>query len=255
MSIIANQKLNKRTSETVLETINFTDLLDGGTIASITSIEASSDLTITSEEINSTELELDGQTIEIGNGIQFEVAGGVNLTEYIITITIVKDTLETLVAEVIIFITNALVDYYGSVAAAEEYFSLRLGSDSWSDATTADKLKSLIQATRAIDRLNFVSDKTSEDQLLQFPRDDETETPEDISVACYEEALQLLSGSDANEEMRSLGLLSQGISTAKETYDRSSNPLNVISGIVSPIAWSYLFPYLRDAREVIVSRV
>lgn len=255
MGVIANQKLNKKTTETIRETINFTDLLDGNTIDTINSITASTDLTITNEAINVVPIVLDGQTIDIGMAVQFDVAGGVNLTEYVITINIETSGGDTLEVDVILFVTNNLVDYYGSVAGANEYFTLRLNVDDWNDAPTNEKLAALMQATRAIDRLNFAGEKLTTTQLLQFPRDDDENVPQDIMLACYEEALVLLAGNDPQEQISSMRLISQGISSAKETYDRSTTPENVTSGILSHVAWAYIRPYLQDPREIILSRV
>lgn len=255
MAYIASQKLNKKSTETVLETVNLTDLLDGGTISTINSVTVTPNgLTVANEEINTVVIELDGETIEIGKGIQFEASAGTHLTEYSITFNITTSNAEILEFTIPLFVTNSLVDYYGSLASANEYFDLMVNVDDWHEATSGNKLRALIQATRSIDRLNFDGDKTDTEQLLQFPRGGDTVFPDDINFACYEEALQLLVGANPQDQISEMRLVSQAISSAKETYDLSSVPGNIPAGIISHRAWSYLNPYLRDPGEIVISR-
>jgi len=144
---------------------------------------------------------------------------------------------------------------YCTVAEAEVYFSGRLGADAWDDAVSTDKSKALITATRMIDRLNYIGIRTSELQSLQFPRNDDTSIPTDIKNATCELALALLDGVDPDLEYENLSMVAQGYSNAKSTYDRSSKPEHILSGIPSFRAWTYLKPYLRDNLTFDLSRV
>lgn len=146
-------------------------------------------------------------------------------------------------------------DYYGTLTNAAEYFASRLNSSAWDDATEVDRLKALKTATRAIDLLNFAGDKAEDDQYLQFPRGSDTVVPPDIVIACYEEALKLLDGADPDTEIANLGTISQGFSSVRKTYDRTVAVEHVRAGIVSPLAWSRLRPFLRDPNEIKISRV
>lgn len=144
---------------------------------------------------------------------------------------------------------------YATVADGETYFTERLNSDAWDDASEANKAKSLITATRIIDRLNFKGTKTSENQTLQFPRNDDATIPEDIKFACLEVALALLDGVDPEIEFDNLSMVSQNYANVRSTYDRSIPNEHIVAGIPSVSAWRYLKPYLRDGHTVDLSRV
>jgi len=146
-------------------------------------------------------------------------------------------------------------DAYCTIAEADAYFSGRLNTDAWDDATSGDQVKALVQATRMIDRLNFKGEMTDEDQQFQFPRDDDTLVPEDIKYACSEIALALLDGVDPELEFDNLRMVSQGYANVRSTYDKDSPPQHFVAGIPSVTAWRYLKPYLRDVNAVDLSRV
>ena len=144
---------------------------------------------------------------------------------------------------------------YCTKAEADTYFSGRLNTDAWDDATDAEKDKALIQATRIIDQLNFKGTKTDDSQELQFPRDDDTVVPDDIKSACSEIALALLDGVDPETEADNLFMVSQGYANVRSTYDRQGQAEHFVAGVPSVTAWRYLLPYLRDNRAVDLSRV
>jgi hypothetical protein len=144
---------------------------------------------------------------------------------------------------------------YATRTEAQAYFDERLNTDAWDDATEANQTKALAMSTKLIDRLNFVGEKTDEDQDNQFPRDNDTEVPNDIKNACSEIALALLDGVDPELEFENLAMVSQGYANVRSTYDRSFAQEHIVAGIPSVIAWRYLKPYLRDARAIDLSRV
>jgi len=144
---------------------------------------------------------------------------------------------------------------YCTKTEADTYFSGRLNTDAWDDASDADKDKVLIQATRIIDQLNFKGEKTDAAQELQFPRNDDTEVPDDIKCACSEIALALLDGVDPEIEADNLFMISQGYANVRSTYDRQAQAEHSVAGVPSVTAWRYLLPYLRDSRAVDLSRV
>lgn len=144
---------------------------------------------------------------------------------------------------------------YTSRAEGDTYFSGRLNTDCWDDASDADKDKALLQATRAMDRLNYRGEKTDADQELQFPRGGDLLVPDDIKAACAEEALALLEGKDPEMERESLSIKSQEFGKAKVGFDKSTGrPMNILNGIMSATAWSYILPYLRDPMTFFISR-
>ena len=146
-------------------------------------------------------------------------------------------------------------DYYGTHAAAETYFSERLDTKIWDGTLYSDRIAALIMSTRAIDKLNFGSDKNNENQNLQFPRGDDTVVPVEIEYAAYEVALALLDGYNPDEEVETLGVLSEAYSGVRTTYDASHVNEHIRAGIPSIEAWEYLRPFLRDPTQVRLSRV
>jgi len=163
---------------------------------------------------------------------------------------------------------------YATTTEADAYFDTRLHSQLWEGSSPADKNKALAQATRAIDRLRFVGQRNSvyavvqaglsseeaiaqavAEQPLEFPRDADEEVPEDIKIACYEEAFTLLDGKDPDAELEDLPVVSQGYSSVRVTVDRSFVQEHLNAGICSPRAWRYIKPYLAEARDVRINRV
>jgi hypothetical protein len=144
---------------------------------------------------------------------------------------------------------------YATIVEGDIYFSMRLNSEVWEDANTADKQKALEQGTIIIDRLNFAGCKTDENQSEQFPRGEDTVVPEDIKSADCEIALALLDGVDPEIESENLRMTAHKYGSVQTNYDVGSPPLNVIAGVPSMSAWRYLVPYLRDQRAITLHRV
>lgn len=143
---------------------------------------------------------------------------------------------------------------YITIADATIYFSERLHTEVWDEASNTDRLKALIMATRTIDKLNFIGDKTDSAQTLQFPRGGDSNVPDAIKEATCEVALRLLDGIDIDMEIENVRTNSSGISSVNNTYDARVVPEYVLAGVPSPTAWHLLKPYLRDARELSVTR-
>ena len=143
---------------------------------------------------------------------------------------------------------------YITLEDAETYFDERYNSPSWDAASDTDKTKALKTATRYIDRLNFKGDKYDDDQVNQFPRDDDTVVPDDIQYSCCEVAYALLDGIEPELEFENLDMVSQGYGNVKSTYDRSVKPSHMLAGIPSIVAWRYLLPYLRDPKYIDLTR-
>lgn len=161
--------------------------------------------------------------------------------------------------------------YYGTLDEANTYFSERLHSSAWTDSADADKPKALNSARIAIDNLNFkgvksavydimydssgnlVNPQPSEvaiitadaTQALEFERGSDTEIPEQIKQAQWEESYMLLDGADPVSEYESLRVKRQGYSSVRTTYaDDDPSVEHLVYGIVSPNAWRLLKPYL-----------
>jgi hypothetical protein len=145
--------------------------------------------------------------------------------------------------------------FYGTISRANVYFSRRLNTRSWDTAVYSDREAALIQATRTIDKLNFAGDKADSSQSLQFPRNNDAEVPIEIEFACYEIVLVLLDGYNQDQEIQTIGVLSESYSSVRTTYDGDFVAEHVRAGIPSIEAWEYLYPFLRDSRSVRISRV
>ena len=170
---------------------------------------------------------------------------------------------------------------YGSEAEADKYFRNRLHSTGWFKQSPEDRRKAILAATRVIDALNYSGDKLDPDQGLQFPRTfrrpktkkrrgfgfglgknigsvdicccpDEDQEPESTEVPCeivqaaYEIGYEILVNCrDAELELESLGISSQGLSSVRTTYARSQVPIDhIVAGIPSVAAWRLLRPFL-----------
>lgn len=148
-----------------------------------------------------------------------------------------------------------MANYYGTHTAAIVYFNERLDTRVWDEALYNDRISALIMATRAIDKLNFAGDKNDADQTLQFPRGDDTLVPTEVEYATYEVALVLLDGYSPDQEVETLGVLSESYSGVRTTYDVGHVNEHIRAGIPSIEAWEYLRPFLRDPTRVRLSRV
>lgn len=174
--------------------------------------------------------------------------------------------------------SNSSVDefQYVSLSVAQSYFDTRLHEIAWTDASPGDREKSLLAASRIIDRLNFKGQKktvydvytannqatqlelnaASQEQALQFPRDTDTEIPEEIKIACLEIAYALLDGIDPDLELENLAIVSHGYASVRTTFARTQNPQEHLNaGVPSATAWRYLKPFLREPGGIILSRV
>ena len=160
---------------------------------------------------------------------------------------------------------------YISSSDADDYFVTRLDSFDWYSASTTLKQAALITATRAIDCLNFVGVKWSHTQLLEFPRlrpvlvppcgwpgppvDRPPVVPQEILIACCEEAFVRLGGANAEFEIDALNVTNTFYANVRETYDRAIVTASTRAGILSKVAWNFLFPWLADADSISLCRV
>jgi len=172
--------------------------------------------------------------------------------------------------------------YYGTLDEANTYFDDRLHSTAWADAAAADLPKALNTVRQAIDNLNFKGVKSavydimydstgnllstqptqtaiiaaSDTQPLEFPRGSDSVVPEQIKYAQWEEAIMRLDGADPVSEYEALRVKRQGYSSVRTTYaDDDASVEHLAYGIVSPLAWQLLLPYLLFSRDLRFSRV
>lgn len=79
-----------------------------------------------------------------------------------------------------------------TVETADLYFKNRPNSEGWQDLPNLKKEQALIFATMKVNNFNFVGNKKSSYQKLEFPRDFSPELPADIQNAVMEEAFAIL---------------------------------------------------------------
>jgi len=144
---------------------------------------------------------------------------------------------------------------YLTIIEAQQYFNERLDTDAWDYADDTDKTKALAMATKAIDRLNFIGDKTDESQELQFPRGGDAIIPTAINNACCEITISLLEGINSSAEIDDIRVISARFDNVSTTYNGKIAQEYVVAGIPSAIAWQLLVPYLRDTQKVSIDRV
>lgn len=163
---------------------------------------------------------------------------------------------------------------YPTLSQADDYFETRLFGQRWANYSAQDRNNALLAASEDIDRLNFIGMKhaawvqaqstpcdqdailiASATQERQFPRGADEEVPNDILNACYEIAFERLDGKDPTLEYEDLPTVSQGYSSVRRTYNRSFVQEHLQHGIVSPLAWRYLKPYLRSGDDIKLLRV
>lgn len=102
---------------------------------------------------------------------------------------------------------------YGSYDEALAYLAAHANSTNWDSAETEDRNKSLVSATRMLDRANWQGQKTSSSQALEFPRTGLTDkdgnavasdaVPTLVEEACYELALQILGDAEIQDSASS----------------------------------------------------
>lgn len=96
---------------------------------------------------------------------------------------------------------------YADEDDADEYLLASFHASNWTSATELQKQMALVTATRLLDRQDWLGDKTSSSQTLEWPRTNtgvtgvtNTVIPEDIVNACIELALSLVDGSEVQSE-------------------------------------------------------
>ncbi len=123
-----------------------------------------------------------------------------------------------------------------SLETADLYFQNRPNSDDWDDLTDLKKEQALIFATMKINNFNFVGNKKSASQKLEFPRDFSPEMPVEIQNAVCEEAYAILFPSP-HAQNRQKGISSVTLGSSSVSYfDRenlgvllSNEALNFVS--------------------------
>ena len=162
---------------------------------------------------------------------------------------------------------------YGTVNGGNAYFTARLHSYDWDQASVADRLAALVEATELIDQFDFVGRKygvqvvvdalgdeadlsTDENrealrvanlaQELEFPRGSVNTVPTEVEQACYLIAKAMLGGRDPEADLEGLATKATKYGDIGTVYDRTGNTMDHIAHLIpSPQAWNLLKPFLR----------
>lgn len=148
------------------------------------------------------------------------------------------------------------MSFYGTVVDADAFFLTRPDvGQVWATAAADTKQRFMEYATELIDNLNYTGDKNVDTQELEFPRGSDTVVPKAIEQACYLCARELLDGRDPEFEAEHLNDMGATYGNARSRKDASHVSEATAHGIPSEAAWRLIRPYLRDGREVTLSRV
>jgi hypothetical protein len=101
------------------------------------------------------------------------------------------------------------------LTGAKQYFSNRLNSQAWDNASEEDKQKAISTANMQLDSFRFKVDNTR------------------FNYAIYEQAIWLLQG-DKRAELQQSGVTSMTMSKLSESYSARQDPF------IAPQAWYYL---------------
>ena len=155
---------------------------------------------------------------------------------------------------------------YGSLVLANNYFSMRLNTFNWDQASADDRIRANNEAFEASNRFNYVGQKFVVQQALnadadateatlraadltqvgEFPRGDSTVVPDEVRWAQYLWSLALLSGRVPEDDFENLAVTSQAYGGVRQSYNRDISMDHLALLIPSPAAFNYLRPWFRD---------
>lgn len=153
--------------------------------------------------------------------------------------------------------TYVAITPYADRTYANAYFAERLSTVAWDNASNGDKDKALKMATLLIDQLPYIGYKNDESQAREFPRNNDTEIPQEVAMACAEVAKALLEGNNLESLYEKSGISSesQGGASASYTGNGPAELLGACNGLPSPMAARLLNPWLRDFEVINLTRV
>lgn len=142
------------------------------------------------------------------------------------------------------------INSYVTADGAEDYFSDRLYSTAWTDATTAQRERALVMAARAMDGQNYAGSVTNDSQAMAWPRSgvydrerraiDSAVVPQAVKDAQCEVALALLKEDPADAKDPDTRRVKAG--SVEMEYYRSHTSQTALRGA----ALALLKPFLRD---------
>ena len=113
-------------------------------------------------------------------------------------------------------------DTFVTLEFADSYFQKHQNGDIWDGFSDDKKTNALIFATKKVNNFNFVGNKKSSGQKLEFPRDFQPELPVEIQYAVCEEALTILQNSPHTKNAE-YGISSVKMGNTEVSYFGTSN--------------------------------
>lgn len=127
---------------------------------------------------------------------------------------------------------------------ANTYFNNRPNSELWSNLSDTEKEQALIFATMKINNFNFVGNKLSASQPLEFPRN--FDLPKEIQFAVCEEALAIIENS-SHSKNKNYGISSVSIGNTSVSYFDKNN----IGILISNYALNFVLKWTKKNYDVI----
>lgn len=167
---------------------------------------------------------------------------------------------------------------YGTVNGGDAYFGSRLHNYDWLNASAADKLAGITEASELINQFDYVEQKytiavlgdrddytdaaweaavvaANVAQPDEFPRGDSTTVPTEIEEATYLIAQALLSGRDPEQDLEDQTLKSARLGQLASQRDVTGNSMEHIAHLIpSPKAWNKIKPFLRERNQFCYNR-
>ncbi len=147
---------------------------------------------------------------------------------------------------------------YADVTFADAYFAERVDCDEWTDLPDSPtKLKYLKSATKWLDMLVWIGRRTDLYQKQAWPRNGNTDIPQEISEACCEIALAVLNGYTLEAMLEKVGITAESVGQASTSYESggASRLLELNYGLPSAEAARLCAPWLEDTDVIRLERV
>ena len=142
-----------------------------------------------------------------------------------------------------------------STIEGDSFWARRRNSTPWDDGTIHQKRIALQMATFAFEMLNYKGSRTVVTQTFQFPRNKDAAIPQDYKDACCLEAREIMDGRDIDLEQEGSGTIEDAYGNIRTKQDASAVKVHIQAGILSPLAWKVILPYLRDPHLIELERV
>lgn len=143
---------------------------------------------------------------------------------------------------------------YVTTAEADAYFATRIDADEWVSATDELKEQALVTGTQLIDERHWIGSAISSSQTLAWPRKNaiyydpkmgqditiaENETPPQVKIAVYEQALHLLQNEDLiaqkTQTFESISIGSISLSDSNNDVTKTSITPSIILKPLKPL--------------------